>query len=133
MARVAKQQTGWVGWVYFASLMMVLAGGMQIIAGLTAIFNKGFYLVTQQSLIAFNFTTWGWINLILGIVIFCAGLALMSGAMWARVVGSILAIMSALSNLAFLNAYPLWSLIALIVDGFVIYALAVHGSETSDL
>jgi hypothetical protein len=131
MAR-AKQQTGWVGWVYFASLMMTLLGGMQIIAGLTALFKDDFYLVTQQHLIAFNYTTWGWINIVIGALIFCAGLALMSGKMWGRVIGGILAVMSALTNLAFLNAYPLWSIIALIIDGCVIYALAVHGAEAND-
>jgi len=121
--------TGWVGWIYFASLMMMLVGGFQAIAGLVAIFQDNFYLVTSDRLVAFDFTTWGWINLVMGIVVFLAGISLLSGAVWARMVGILLASLSLLANMAFLNAYPWWSVLMIVVDVLVIYSLTVHGGE----
>jgi len=124
--------TGWVGWVYFAGAMMLLLGGLQAIAGLVALFNDKFFVVTQNGLIALNFTTWGWIHLILGVVIFAAGIAVLAGNMWGRIIGVFLAVLSAIANLGFITAYPLWSIVGLIIDGLVIYALTMHGAEAKD-
>lgn len=121
--------TGWVGWAYFASFMMMLLGILQGIAGLAGIFKDTFYLVTSSHLLAFNYKTWGWINLILGIIIFMAGLELLRGAMWARVLAVILAILSFVANMGFVDAYPIWSITMMAVDVLVIYALTVHGAE----
>jgi hypothetical protein len=124
--------TGWVGWIYFASTMMMLLGGLQAIAGLVGIFNNGFYVVTANHLAAFNYTAWGWIDLAMGILIFFGGMALLTGAFWARVVAVMLASLSLLANMAFLEAYPWWSALMIVVDILVIYALTVHGNEMSD-
>jgi hypothetical protein len=129
MAAQNNTPTGWVGWIYFASFMMMLLGVLQGIAGLAAIFKDNYYVVTESHLLVFNYKTWGWINLILGIVILMAGLELLRGAMWARVVAVILAILSFVANMSFFNAYPFWSLIMMVVDLLVIYALTVHGGE----
>ena len=127
-----NQPTGWVGWIYFASLMMMLVGGFQAIAGLVALFKDDFYLVTAKNLLVFDYSTWGWIHLLMGIVIFMAGVALMNGATWARMVGILLAGFSLFANMAFLSAYPLWSILMIVVDILVIYALTVHGDEAQE-
>ena len=127
-----NQPTGWVGWVYFASLMMMLVGGFQAISGLVALFKDDFYLVTEKSLLVFDYSTWGWVHLIMGIVIFAAGVALMNGAAWARMVGILLAGISLFANMAFLSAFPLWSILMIVVDVLVIYALTVHGDEVRE-
>ena len=124
-----NQPSGWVGWVYFASLMMMLVGGFQAIAGLVALFKDDFYLVTERSLLVFNYTTWGWVHLLMGIVIFAAGVALMNGATWARLVGIFLAGLSLFANMAFFSAFPFWSILMIVIDILVIYALTVHGGE----
>lgn len=129
MATQTNTPSGWVGWAYFASFMMMLAGALHIVAGLTAVFKDEFFVVTERSLLVFNFQTWGWVSLVMGLVVFMAGLELLRGAMWARVVAVILAVMSFVANMAFLNAYPLWSIIVMVVDVLIIYALTVHGSE----
>ena len=129
MAAQNNSTSGWVGWAYFAAFMMMLLGALEGIAGLAGIFKDTYYVVTENSLLAFNFKTWGWINLILGIVIFMAGLELLRGAAWARVVAVLLAILSFVANMGFINAYPVWSIIMMIVDVMVIYALTVHGGE----
>jgi len=127
-----NQPTGWVGWIYFASLMMMLVGGFQAIAGLVALFKDDFYLVAEKSLVVFDYSTWGWIHLLMGVVIFAAGTALMNGALWARMVGVLLAGISIFANMAFLNAFPLWSILMIVVDVLVIYALTVHGDEVQE-
>lgn len=117
------------GWVLFASAMLTLLGAMQVIAGLVGIFKPEFYLVTSAGLMVFNQTTWGWIHVVLGIVSLLAATGVLIGAMWARIYGIIVATLLMLGHVLFLTAYPLWSLIALVVNGFVIYALTLHGDE----
>ncbi len=131
MARTTDREvTGWVGWVYFAGMMMLILGGLQAIAGLVALFHKAFYVASYNGWVVFNnYTTWGWINIIIGLFVVLAGMAVMSGSLWGRVVASFVVVLNALSNLAFLPAYPLWSIIALVIDGLVLYALTVHGGE----
>jgi hypothetical protein len=121
--------SGWVGWAYFASFLMMTLGVFQAIAGLAAIFKDNYYVVTQSQLLVFNYTTWGWINLILGIVVFMAGLELLRGATWAKIVACFLAVLSLAANMGFLNAYPVWSIIMMVIDVLIIYSLTVHGRE----
>ncbi len=128
----STKPTGWVGWVYFASAMLLVAGGLQAIAGLAALFKDSYYVVSEKGLLALDYTQWGWIHLGLGLLLFGAGISIMNGNAWGRVVGVFLAILGALANLAFLNAYPLWSIIAVIVDVMVIYALTMHGTEVKE-
>lgn len=129
MSAQTNTPSGWVGWAYFAGFMMMLLGVLEAIAGLAAIFKDNFFLVTQNNLLVFNFKTWGWINLILGIIIFMAGLELLRGAMWARVVAVFLAGLSLVANMGFLNAYPWWSALMIVIDVLIIYAVTVHGGE----
>jgi len=125
--------SGWAGWDYFASFMMMFLGVLQGISGLAGIFKHGFYQVSQNHLLVFNFKAWGWINLVIGIVVFFAGLELIrSAAMWARVVAVVLAGLSLVANITFIQAYPLWSIIMGIIDVLIIYALTVHGNEIAD-
>lgn len=124
------EPTGWVGWVAFAAVMMIMIGAFHAIAGLVALFNSSYYLVTESNLVVnVSYTTWGWVHLIGGVVVAAAGFAVMVGQTWARVVGVVVAALSALINLAFLAAYPVWSTIIIALDVLVIYALIVHGRE----
>lgn len=127
-----KQPSGWTGWIVFAGFMMILMGVLQGIAGLTALLNDKWLLVTQNSLIAFNFTTWGWIHILIGVLVFAAGFAVMNGAVWARIVGVIIAMLSIVANLAYANTYPIWAIAVVVINVLVIYALTVRGSEVRD-
>jgi hypothetical protein len=124
------EQTGWVGWIVFAAMMMIMVGSFQVIAGLTALFNSGYYVVGEdQLLVSADFTAWGWTHIILGAVALAAAFGLLAGQMWARVVGIAMALVSAVVNLAFIAAYPLWSIMVITLDVLVIYAIAAHGRE----
>ena len=118
-----------LGFIVFASVMMMMAGGFQALTGLVAIFENEFYVETRNYLVKFDATTWGWVHLLLGLLVFFAGFAVMSGKTWGRTVGIILAALSALTNFAFLPYYPFWAMTIIALDIFVIWALAAHGRE----
>lgn len=126
---MAAQNNTPIGWGYFASIMIMVLGAFEGIAGLAGIFKDKFYLVGQNGLLLFNFRTWGWISLVLGIIALMTGLELMRGATWAKMFAVFLAALSLVANMAFFNAYPWWSFMMMIVDLFVIYALTVRGGE----
>jgi hypothetical protein len=122
--------TGWTGWVVFASTMMLLLGSLQAIQGLVAIFDAGYYHVTPGGLVVnVDYTAWGWTHLLLGVLIVISGVGVLAGNVAARAVAVILALLSAIANLLFIEAYPIWSIIIITVDVLVIYALTVHGRE----
>jgi hypothetical protein len=126
--------TGWVGWVFFAGLMMITLGAFHALAGLVALFNSDFYVVTSDGLVvSLDYTAWGWLHLVFGVLLVAVGVAVMRGQTWGRMAGIAIAIASALVNLLFLAAYPVWSTIAITLDVIVIYALSVHGAEAKAL
>lgn len=125
--------TAWAGWVTFAGILMILIGAFQAIEGLVAIFRDVYFLVTSSGLLlTIDYTAWGWVHLIIGLLIAASGFAVMRGLLWGRMVGVILASLSALANLAFLSAYPLWSTLMIALNVVVIFALTVHGSEVRE-
>ena len=125
-----SQPTAWVGMVLFGAIMMLMMGGFQVMQGLVAIFKDDYYLVTRGGLVVnIDYTTWGWTHLLIGLVAIGTGIGVMLGQMWARVMGIVIAVISALVNVAFLSAYPIWSTIIIATDVLVIYALAAHGRE----
>ena len=129
----SPEPTGWTGWVVFASFMMFLLGAFQAIQGLVALFDDGFYLVTPNNLVVdVNYNVWGTVHLILGVLLLLSGAGVLTGNLAARTVGVILAALSAVANLVFIEAYPFWSIIIITVDVLVIYALTVHGRELKD-
>ena len=125
----ARTRSLWVGWVYFGGSMMVLLGTFNIIEGVVALFNDEYYVTTQQGLLLFDITGWGWIQLIIGIITAVVGVAVFTGAGWARACGAILCGFNAVAQLAFLSAYPLWGILVITLDVLVIWALIVHGDE----
>jgi hypothetical protein len=125
----ASQPTGWVGWIVFAAIMMMVIGLFNVIDGLVALFNNSWYVVTENALLTFNFTAWGWFMLIVGVVAVLTGFGVLAGQMWARVTGVVLVVLNALGQLAFMPAYPLWSILIIALDVVVIYALTAHGRE----
>jgi hypothetical protein len=128
--RYGDAQTAWAGWVVFGGVMLIMLGAFQVVQGLVALFDDGFYLVGQNGLVVdVDYNTWGWIHTIIGIVAILTGIGLLAGNMAARIVGVGIAFLSALVNLAFLSAYPVWSTIMITLDVIVIYSIIVHGRE----
>jgi hypothetical protein len=131
--RRGQEPSGWVvGFILFAAIMMIMSGVWQALAGLVAIFENEFYVATRSYLYELDATTWGWIHLVIGLIVALAGWGLLSGRTWARLVGITLAALSATANFLFIPYYPFWSLLIIALDIFVIWALVAHGREFSD-
>jgi hypothetical protein len=130
--RAAQTTSGWaVGFILFAAIMMIMVGVFQALQGLVAIFENEFYVATRNYLFQFDATAWGWIHLLIGLLVAFAGWGLLSGRTWARVVAITLAVLSAIANFLFIPYYPFWSLLIIAVDVFVIWALVAHGRDVA--
>ncbi len=109
---------------------MVMLGTFHVIEGLVALFNDQYFLTTRSGLVvSVDYTTWGWVHLLGGLIVIVAGVCVFVGQMWARAVGVFIALISAIVNIGFLAAYPIWSTMMVVLDVLVIWALIVHGSE----
>ena len=131
--RADQTTSGWaVGFILFAAIMMIMVGIWQALQGLIAIFENEFYVATRNYLFQFDATTWGWIHLLVGLIVAFAGWGLLSGRTWARAVAITVALLSATANFLFIPYYPFWSLLIITLDIFVIWAVAAHGGELRD-
>ena len=121
--------SGWaVGGITFAAVMLVTIGIFQIVNGFVAIFDDGFYVVTENYTFDLDTTAWGWIHLLIGILFVLAGYGLFTGATWAAVTAIVLAVVSAVANFFFIPYYPFWSLLIIALDVWVIWALTRPGA-----
>jgi hypothetical protein len=112
------------GWVAFAIVWLALVGILNIIYGIAALSNKSYF--HEGGLLWSNLSTWGWVAIILGAI-----QLLVSGLLYARntagtVLGIFFASLSFIASFLAIGAYPAWSIIAMVLDGFVIWALSVN-------
>jgi hypothetical protein len=117
-----------VGWIAFASVVLVVVGILAFFEGLIDVIRNNYFAVTAGQLIVFNQTTWGWVTVAFGIVTALAGLALIGGAEWARWFAIVMVFMLLLDQLTWLgsSSYPLWTLAIILLTGMVFYALTVR-------
>jgi hypothetical protein len=118
-----------VGFTVFAGTMMIVIGILHAIQGIVALANDTFYVVGQEWTFSLDVTTWGWAHLILGVLVAFAGFFVFQGAVWARTIGVIVAALSAIVNFAWLPYYPVWGIVVIVLDVFVIWALTAHGRD----
>lgn len=123
-----------IGGTIFAATMMLMIGVFQILMGIAAIARGAFFFrpATGAYVYSWNTGVYGWIHLILGILVLITGFGLYQGAIWARVVGIGIVVLVAIDNFLFIPYYPLWSLMLIALNVFVIWALASGGSSDSD-
>lgn len=123
-----SEPPGWAsGGVIFAATMMIIIGVFQALEGLAAIIDDEFYVVLPNYTFDLDVSAWGWVHLILGIVIALAGFYLFTGSSVAGGVAIGLAALSAIANFFFIPYYPFWSLLIIAIDVFVIWAIARSG------
>jgi len=117
------------GLAIFAGAMMIVSGIFAVFEGIAALFNDKVYVSTPQYLYAFDLTAWGWIHLLLGVLVGLAGAAVIRGQAWGRFTGIALAALSLIANFLFLPHYPLWSILIIALDVAIIWALAVDRGD----
>jgi hypothetical protein len=129
-AEYQVRQSAWVVWVNFAGVVLIMLGCFHVIQGLVALFRDEVYVVGRSGMVLdIGYTTWGWIHLLWGVVVILAGVCLLLGQMWARVVAVVVAFVSALISVSFLPAYPAWAVLMIGLDVVVIWAVVVQGGQ----
>jgi hypothetical protein len=125
--RASQEVSGWAtGFAAFASVMMIMLGSFHAIMGLVALLNDEFFVKLPNYTFRLDVTGWGWIHLIGGIIVGWAGIALLSGRLWARAVGIAVAVLSAIANFLWLPYYPVWSIVLIGLAVTVIWALTKY-------
>lgn len=129
-----QNPSGWaIGWASFAAFMLFIAGTLQFFAGLSAILNDEFYVVGDEYAYKLDVTAWGWIHLVIGIVVFCCGLGILKGHVLGRIVGVLAACGSLVANFLWLPYQPVWSVVIIAICVGVIWALTAHGRDVNAL
>ena len=133
MDRPREVSTTWTGWVGFASIMLTIIGAINFFEGLIAVIRDNYYVVHGDQLVVFDTTTWGWLMMIFGVLLFLVGLGLASKQGWARWTAIILVAVNLLANLGWLgnSGYPLWTLTVIALEIVVIYALTARWDEVA--
>jgi hypothetical protein len=124
-----EQQHEFSGAAVAAGVLMIMSGCFHAIQGVVALANDEFYVATKDYVFKFDLTTWGWVQLIAGTLVAVAGVALFSAALWARTVAVTLACFSILVSFAWMPFYPVWNIIVIAFDVFVIWAVTAHGRD----
>jgi len=133
MAKKNDEMTGWVGWIGFASFMLLLGGAFSFIAGFVALFkDEVVYNAATNTAWVLDYSQWGWIHMLAGALALLAAGSLMSGHMYGRIIAVLVALLSAVANMAFVPIYPFWSIMIIVIDVLVIWAVTVHGGELRD-
>lgn len=124
------RSSAWTGWAAFAGVIILVSGVFSLLQGVVLLVGPDTYwAVVDGSLLLFDASGWGWWNTIVGALLLITSIALFSGALWARIVAIILAVVSAAGQLLLIPAQPWWSIVVIAVDIFIIYALTAHGDE----
>ena len=124
--------SAWTGWVIFAGFVMVVVGCLNAIQGLVAIWKHAVYTTPDSQLVVTtDYKAWGWALLIWGIVMALAGFGLFSFKDWARWFAIVVVFINLIGQFAWFPAFPLWSMVVIALDIFVLFALTVRWQEAS--
>lgn len=131
MAEVQKTSS-WLGWVYFAGILMVVRGLFEMFQGIFALTNQHWFVATQNQLVLFDLGPWGWLQIVMGVLLLTGAALVFSGRMWGRIVGVVMMTVAMFVNLMWLPAYPIWGIILVALDIVVLYALVAHGGDARE-
>jgi hypothetical protein len=121
--------SGWAAsGITFAATMLLLIGIFQAIAGLSAIFDDQFYVVGANYAFDLDVTAWGWVHLIIGLLLITAGWGLFSRSTWGAAMAIFVASLSAVANFFFIPYYPFWAILIIALDVWVIWAVTRPGA-----
>jgi hypothetical protein len=117
------------GWIIFAGVMIMMIGFLNFFYGLAAVLNDDVVVVGGHGAIIADITTWGWVTIILSIILSLTGLGLLGGAEWARWVGVFLVALNAIAQVWIFPAAPLWAFLVILLDVIIIYNLTARWAE----
>ena len=121
------------GWVIFSGSMVAIAALANLIYGIVLLVNDEWVVLAPGAVVTFDLTTVGATYLFFAALQIFVAMGVFNGDLWARVLGIIAAALNLLAQFAFMSVYPAWSWIVIILNGLIIYGLAVHGDEVAEL
>ncbi|MFD4856699.1 DUF7144 family membrane protein [Streptomyces atratus] len=117
------------GGITFAGVLLLVDGVFGVIKGISGIASDQVYARMSNYTFKFDVTAWGWIHLVLGILLGFVGWGILKGATWARATGVVLAAVNVVMNFMWLPYQPTWAIISIAIDTFVIWALCTETSK----
>lgn len=117
------------GWTVFAGALLLIVGSLDALWGLAAILNDDIVLVGGDGVIWVNTTLWGWVHLVLGLIVAGTGVMLFTGSSTARLLAIFFVAINAVSQLVWFPAAPLWALLIILLDVTIIYQLTARWEE----
>jgi len=123
----------WTGWVHFGGVLMIVVGAFAVIEGIIALFLPTTYVATNELVLTVTFAGWGWLHIVLGALVLAVGASLVREEVpsWARGTAIVLIALSTVVQLAWLPAYPIWSVVMIVLDVLIIGALAATGDPAA--
>jgi hypothetical protein len=112
-----------LGLTLLAAVFMMIGGTLGFFEGLAAVVRGTFFVTLPNYAFSLSAVGWGWLHLILGVLVFAAGAALLTDQFWARIAGVVLAGIQIIASFVFLPYYPVWAIVLIALSSFVIWAL----------
>jgi hypothetical protein len=122
-------KSGWAGLVFFAGVLLIVTGAVNVIEGIAALVSHQSVVLVEGGLYLLNLTAWGWTLLIFGIIMLVVGIGLFTGQQWARITAIVIVGLHAIAQVLWIGAYPIWSIVMLALDVVVLYALTAHWTD----
>lgn len=115
---------GFAGGTTFAAAILLMTGSvLAVFQGISALAKDDIFLAAPNYTYELDITAWGWIHLIAGLIGLAIAFGLMSGAVWARTAAILIAAVSIILNFLWLPHYPVWSILVIVLDLIVIWAV----------
>jgi hypothetical protein len=127
----SQKASGWYGWIAFAAAFMIINGLFGLVVGLAALLKDDFVVISENSLVTFNVSAWGWIHIIFAIALIAIGYSLFRGETWATMLSVVIVGLHMVAQFTFLTAYPVWAVVVIALDALILWALIVHGLDST--
>ncbi|MCA1195794.1 MULTISPECIES: hypothetical protein [unclassified Saccharopolyspora] len=114
------------GPVRFAGIMLVLVGAFHVAVAVATVAADLFLVVLGSYVFGYDVATWGWLHLVLGVLVAVAGTGLLTAGRRSRPAPPALAVLSAVAGFLFVPYQPLWSLLIIAGDVAVLWALTAN-------
>jgi hypothetical protein len=134
MSMMAEKERGMAlaGFVVFAGAMLMVIGLVNVIQGFVALVDDERLGMQQDNLVIVDVTAWGWTLIVSGLLLMAVGGGLLGAASWARIAAIVVVCLHAVTQTAWLGAYPVWSLLMIALDVVVLYALTARWTDVRD-
>jgi hypothetical protein len=120
-------RSGGAGWLTFAAVMFIAAAVFNALWGISALVNDDHFRADE--LLFGDLSMWGAIYLGLAVLLGLTAILIIRRHGSGIILGCLLAMIHGVVALMSIGAYPLWTVVLLVIDGLIIYGLTAHGVD----